>query len=104
VVDIWYKFLVNLRHRPDEHISDYLSEAHIGEAIEMLRSILETRRKYLGPQHIATGEAAYALGIVCHITGATAEARRQYRAALAIYTRQLGDRNESTLAIVRAIG
>lgn len=30
VVDIWYKFLINLRHRPDENIADYLSEAHIG--------------------------------------------------------------------------
>lgn len=31
VVDIWYKFLINLRHRPDESITDYLSEAHIGK-------------------------------------------------------------------------
>ena len=31
-------------------------EAHIGEAIEMLRSILETRRKFLGAMHIATGQ------------------------------------------------
>jgi hypothetical protein len=54
---------VNLRHRPDEHISDYLSEAHIGEAIEMLRSILETRRKYLGPQHIATGTFPLSLSL-----------------------------------------
>ena len=32
VVDIFYKFLINLRHRPDESISDYLSEAHIGRS------------------------------------------------------------------------
>lgn len=35
----------------------------------MLKTILETRKKHLGPTHIATGETAYALGILRHITG-----------------------------------
>ena len=56
VVDIWYKFLLNLRAHPTEHISDYLGEAQIGETTEMLRKILETRSRFLGAEHIATGE------------------------------------------------
>jgi hypothetical protein len=98
-----YKFLANLRHRPDESISDYLSESHIGEAVEMLRSILETRKKHLGANHIATGEAAYALGILKHVTGFDLDARNHYTQALTIYTNQLGAENESTIAIQRAI-
>lgn len=103
VVDIWYKFLINLRHRPDESISDYLSEAHTGEAVEMLKNVLETRKKYLGSQHIATGEGAYCLGILKHITGFDEDARALYKQALVIYERQLGPDNESTLAILRAL-
>ena len=103
VVDIWYKFLVNLRHRPEESISDYLSESSIGEAVEMLRSILETRRTHLGSTHIATGEAQYTLGILKHVTGFDLDARNHYQQALAIYTAQLGADNESTLAISRAM-
>lgn len=103
VVDIWYKFLINLRHRPDESISDYLSEAHIGEAVEMLRSILETRKQHLGANHIATGEAAYALGILKHVTGFDLDARNHYAQAINIYANQLGADNESTIAIQRAI-
>jgi hypothetical protein len=103
VVDVFYKFLVNLRHRPEESIADYLSEAAIGEAVEMLRSILETRRQQLGSNHIATGEAAYALGILKHVTGFDLDARQHYAQALAIYTAQLGAQNESTVAIQRAI-
>jgi hypothetical protein len=56
VVDIWYKFLLNLRAHPNEKISDYLGEAQIGETTEMLRKILETRTRFLGAEHIATGE------------------------------------------------
>lgn len=87
VVSIYYSFLVNLRHRPAESISDYLSESHVGEAVEMLRSILDTRRKHLGAGHIATGEAAYALGILKHVTGFDLDARSHYGQAIAIYTR-----------------
>ena len=80
MVDIWYKFLLNLRMHPQERISDYLGilrtrvecivhsfhliiihesipgEAQIGEATEMLKKILDTRTRFLGAQHIATGE------------------------------------------------
>jgi len=103
VVDVFYRFLVNLRHRPDESIADYLSEAAIGEAVEMLRSILDTRRQQLGATHIATGEAAYALGILKHVTGFDLDARAHYQQALSIYTAQLGAGNESTVAIQRAL-
>jgi len=103
VVDIWYKFLINLRHRPDESITDYLSEAQIGEAVEMLRSVLETRRQHLGANHIATGEACYALAIIKHVTGFDLDARNHYNQAIEIYTSQLGADNESTQAIVRAL-
>jgi hypothetical protein len=104
VVDIWYKFLIKLRRRPDESISDYLSEAHIGEAVEMLKSILTARKRYLGRTHIATGEASYALATLKHITGFEADARKLYRTALAIYEQHLGAQNESTAAIRAALG
>ncbi len=103
VVDIWYKFLLNLRHRPEESISDYLSEAHIGEAAENLRAVLDTRKRCLGRDHIATGEAAYTLGILKHVTGFEADARRRYKSALRIYDKQLGPEHDSSQAIRRAL-
>lgn len=85
VVDIWYKFLIKLRQRFNEKISNYLSEAHIGEAIEMLKNILNQRIKFLGAQHVATGESAYTLGILRHVTGFDEQAAVLYNQALTIY-------------------
>ncbi len=62
VVDIWYKFLIKLRRRSEESISDYLSEAHIAEAVEMLKTIRSARHQYLGAQHIAVGRWQFAPG------------------------------------------
>lgn len=95
VVDIWYKFLLNLRAHPNEKISDYLGEAQIGEATEMLRKILDTRTRFLGHDHIATGEAAYTLGILLQTTNVFAESKQYYLQALSIYEQQLGPDHES---------
>ena len=102
VVDIWYKFLLNLRSHPQEKISDYLGEAQIGEATEMLKKILETRSKYLSPSHIATGEAAYALGILMHISQ-NDDAKIFYGQAYSIYHEQLGPDHESSKDIITAL-
>jgi len=103
VVDIWYKFLVNLRHRPDEQITDFLSEAQISETIEMLKQVLLVRRSHLGPAHIAFGEACYCLGLMQHATGHPREAHSLYRQALVVYQKTLGPDNASTKAVMRAI-
>jgi len=103
VVDIWYKFLISLRHRPNESIGDYLSEAHIAEAGEMLRTILDTRKRRLGALHLATGEAAYALGILKHITGNDTEARHYYSMAHSVYATQVGPDREATKEVLNAL-
>ena len=103
VVDIWYKFLLNLRAHPTEKISDYLGEAQVGETTEMLRKILETRSRFLGAEHIATGEALYTLGILLQTTGAPADAHESFAQALGIYELQLGADHESTADIRRAL-
>ena len=102
VIDIWYKFLINLRQHPQEKISDYLGEAQIGEATEMMKKILETRSKYLSSTHIATGEAAYSLAILLHIVQAE-DATRYYSQAFTIYNDQLGSDHESTLDILNSL-
>ena len=55
VVEIWYKFLANVRNKADEQMDD-LSETQLMEATEQLKQILEMRKKFLGVDHIATGE------------------------------------------------
>jgi len=69
----------------------------------MLRSILITRKKYLGEQHMASGEVSYALGILQQVLGEDHEAKELYDEALKIYQIQLGDDHESTQAIKSAI-
>jgi hypothetical protein len=102
-VDIFYKFLINLKNRPDESIHDYLSESHISEAAEMLSAIVAIRKKHLGQSHLASGEASYALGILKAIVGNHREARFAYEFALSIYKTRLGADNEATSAVRRAL-
>lgn len=103
VVDIWYKFLCSLRQNADETISDYLNDAKIGEAGDILQSIVETRCEYLGPQHIASGEASFVLGILYSLAGQKQKAAELYSSALAIYEVEVGADNELTSDIRRAL-
>ena len=73
VVDTWYKFLATVRNNTEE--LDILGEAQLAEAMEMLRQILETRTKFLGESHIATGEACYTLGLLHLFVGKTPSAQ-----------------------------
>lgn len=73
----------------------------MGEATEMIKKILETRGRYLGQQHIATGEAAYTLGILLHTTKLLSQAKESFVFALKIYQFQLPPNHESTLDIQR---
>lgn len=103
VVDIWYKFLIKLKQRNQENIFDYLSEAQISEAAEMLRNIYETRQTHLGAQHIASGEACQVLAVLRHLSGAEDIAKQLYIDALAVYIHQFGDQHDATKAIQKAI-
>lgn len=103
VVDIWYKFLCSLRQNDDETISDYLNDAKIGEAGDILQSIVETRCEYLGPQHIASGEASFVLGILYSLAGEKQKAAELYSTALSIYEVEVGADNELTNDIRHAL-
>lgn len=130
VVDIWFKFLANLRKEQQDAIDaaqasgdsegrtstldgeavptiprleDFLSESQVGEAIEMLRSILDSREKFLGAKHIATGEASYVLGILRQATGYVDEARTLFDNALQIYELQVGPDHELSVDIKRSL-
>jgi hypothetical protein len=58
--------------------------------------------RYLGPKHIATGEGAYALGILKHVTGFTEDARKHYKQARAIYEDQLGTADSTSYLLSAA--
>eukprot|EP00455_Lapot_gusevi_P041648 TRINITY_DN4854_c0_g1_i5.p1 TRINITY_DN4854_c0_g1~~TRINITY_DN4854_c0_g1_i5.p1 ORF type:complete len:197 (-),score=56.19 TRINITY_DN4854_c0_g1_i5:151-681(-) len=103
VVDIWYKFLLNLMAHPQERITHYLGEAQIGEASEMLKKILDSRIRFLGHHHIATAEAAYTVGILMLASGQRGEAKTCFLQAVRIYDTELGSEHESTMDIKRAL-
>ena len=46
VVDIWYKFLANVRSNAQD--IDVLGEAQIAEAMDMLKNVWQIREKFLG--------------------------------------------------------
>ena len=60
VVDIWYKFLANVRSNTQD--IDMLGEAQISEAMDMLKTVWQIREKFLGGDHIATGRVGSLLG------------------------------------------
>ncbi len=69
----------------------------------MLKTIYEVRKRKLGHQHVASGEAAYALGILHHITENDADAKRYYTMAHSVYAQQVGPNSEPAQAILAAI-
>jgi hypothetical protein len=103
VVDIWYKFLTKLSSNINEDIFEYLSEAHIDEAFEMLNTIFDARTKCLGAEHIATGEVAYTLAMLNRATAKFGRARELYNTALIVYNKHLGEEHEYTQAILSAL-
>ena len=97
VVDVWYKFLANVRNNNED--IDILGEAQISEALEMLLKILKTRQKFLGDSHIATGEAHYTLGLLNLFVGDSEPAVDHITKASSIYETHLGSEHPSTVDV-----
>jgi len=93
VVDIWYKYLATLQHKTD---AGGLEPSQTTKACEILEKIYTTRKQYLGPEHIATGEAIYTLGLLHLFMGSTADAIQRVAEAGKIYDSQLGADHPST--------
>lgn len=76
-----------------------LDDAEIGDAADVLRSIIDTRIEFLGNQHIAVGEVSYVLGVLCHLTGHVEKAAHLYETALRIYEVHVGADHNLTIDI-----
>ena len=101
VVDIWYKFLANVRSNAQD--IDVLGEAQIAEAMDMLKNVWQIREKFLGNEHIATGESRFTLGLLYLFVGETQAALGHISVARTIYTMHLGDEHPSTLDVASVL-
>ena len=120
-IDIWYKFLINLRSSspattassppatansasllPSSSIHDYLTTPQLHTHLAHLTTILTTRSTLLSPSHIATAEAAYTLGMLKESGGLDVDAEWLYERAERVYERVLGSDHESVLGVRRA--
>lgn len=102
-VEIMFKFCAKLRERQGETISDYLDEAQVGEICDVVRNILATRTKHLGASHVATGEAAFTLAILHHVTGYDGMAKELYEQARDVYCVHFGGDHDLTKAVDAAL-
>ena len=121
-IDIWYKFLINLRSSPpttsgasppatasassqlpaSSSIHDYLTTPQLHTHLAHLTTILTTRSTLLSPSHIATAEAAYTLAMLKESGGFDVDAEWLYGRAERVYERVLGGGHESVLGVRRA--
>jgi tetratricopeptide (TPR) repeat protein len=101
VVDIWYKFLANVRSNAQD--IDVLGEAQIAEAMDMLKNVWQIREKFLGNEHIATGESRFTLGLLYLFVGETQAALGHISVARTIYTAHLGEEHPSTQDVVSVL-
>ena len=101
VVDIWYKFLANVRSNAQD--IDVLGEAQIAEAMDMLKNVWQIREKFLGNEHIATGESRFTLGLLYLFVGETQAALGHISVARTIYTMHLGEEHPSTQDVVSVL-
>ena len=120
-IDIWYKFLINLRSSPltasppatapsasssalpaSSSIHDYLTTPQLHTHLSHLTTILTTRSALLSASHIATAEAAYTLGMLKESGGYDVDAEWLYERAERVYERVLGAGHESALGVRRA--
>jgi tetratricopeptide (TPR) repeat protein len=111
VVDIWFKYLNSLRTLESSSVTsrlsrgghvltkdlDQLTEENISDGYNQLENILDTRKRLLGPGHIATGECQYTLGMFEFFLLRNDEAAyRLVAKAHAVYVTKLGIDNSST--------
>ena len=120
-IDIWYKFLINLRSStlstsaasppptattaslpPSSSIHDYLTTPQLHTHLAHLTTILTTRSTLLSTGHIATAEAAYTLAMLKESAGLDVDAEWLYGRAERVYERVLGAGHESVLGVRRA--
>jgi len=101
VVDILYKFLTGLKGH--QNLDEFLDEGEVRQAEEMLKTILDSRGKYLGRQHIATGEANYVLGLLKQLSGDIQSAEQLCQDALTIYELQVGTRHDLSIEIAECL-
>jgi tetratricopeptide (TPR) repeat protein len=111
VVDIWYKYLSALHARAVDSLSgghpestaapaEEPTEAQLTDGRNHLSEILESRRRLLGDNHIATGEVEYSLGLFeFFILGNEPSAATYMEMAHSIYDTQLGPSHASTLHV-----
>lgn len=98
VVDIWYKFLSGIRVM-EEQSQERVDQIQSYLAVEVFKRIIDARVRVLGPEHIATGEARYTLGLLYLYLGCHEDAEKQVNIALTIYREQLGDGHPSTIDV-----
>jgi tetratricopeptide (TPR) repeat protein len=101
VVDIWYKYLADIRSEVAE--KKVLETANTTEALGILRSILETKQRSLGADHIASGEAMYTIALLKLFTLGKDDALADIQMALEIYTKALGIDHPSTKDVANVL-
>jgi tetratricopeptide (TPR) repeat protein len=119
VVDVWFKLLMAARESaaatgaggeggaaaasaPVNALA-HLPEAQVAEAEKVLGIVLDNRKRFMGEQHLAVGEAAFTLGLLKQLSGVEG-GRSLMREAYEIYRTQLGDAHPSTLVIEAQLG
>eukprot|EP00939_MAST-03C_sp_MAST-3C-sp1_P000863 g863.t1 len=110
VVDTWYHFLASLstdkmrrEYETTGTEADQPGTENLKAAKEMLVETFRTRTRILGSSHIATGEAAYTVGLLHLLLGTADSAETYISNALAIYSSQLGDDHPSTEDVRRVL-
>jgi len=94
VVDIWYKFMANVRSKTAQ--MEMLEMANTTQAVNMLNKILRMRIKFLGHEHIATGEVMFTVGLVHLYLEQHDKAQKNIEGAKNIYSNSLGADHPST--------
>eukprot|EP01138_Halocafeteria_seosinensis_P010562 gb/GECG01010784.1/.p1 GENE.gb/GECG01010784.1/~~gb/GECG01010784.1/.p1 ORF type:complete len:340 (+),score=54.25 gb/GECG01010784.1/:1-1020(+) len=101
ILDIWYKYLINARSRDEK--KDALPDATVSECLSMLDEVKNSRRKHLGEENIATGEAFYVLGLMLAFVEEFTPAIEHLNTAKEIFAEQYGEGASSTLDIDGAL-
>lgn len=107
ITEIYFKLLEKISSQRaigvEVYATSILTEAQLFEAEEILFNIYETRKQLLGPDHIATAEAAHTYGMMKLETDNPDESEKLFREALKTYESELGKEHESTVAVQLAL-
>ena len=113
VIDVWYKFLSNIHLMSTQEgdngaevaaVVNSLSEEHVTDGNTQVARVLEARGRLLGAEHIATGEAAYTLGLFeFFLLGKPLDAETHMLTAQQAYEVQLGPQHTSTRHVANVL-